>query len=342
MNYSNEELGREAGILMRTHGLLYYAVSKILTENKGFEGGRAVRRWIRVQGNWRGEEMKKAHTALGMPIDVEHIQRFWDNALSDFWYRKEGKYTTYDVAMQVPACAYADVWKERDWWIWGHVYCDELHQHILETYNPDGVVVIPECLMKGDCRCDFRWILPPFAQLRFDDIKPDYPGQDHEKDYLAQTPEEAQRKNIKRGTRLLGMELYMLKQVLKEYFEPDAEELYHSIMVLFAEERAKDLNKFYRGSKEPVLEFMKKNFDLPLVAFEAEVEEEEEQLVVCLKENPLKEGLGYFACENDAYLFMEEQCNLMSGCTVLPVELEFGADTNGKEKLTVRKREERI
>lgn len=342
MNYSSEELGREAGILMRTHGLLYYAVSKILTEEKGFEGGRAVRQWIRVQGNWRGEEMKKAHTALGMSIDVEHIQRFWDNALSDFWYRKEGKYTTYDVAMQVPACAYADVWMERDWWIWGHVYCDELHQHILETYNPDGVVVIPECLMKGDCQCDFRWILPPFAQLKFDDIKPDYPGQNHEKDYLAQTPEEAQKKNIKRGTRLLGMELYMLKRVLEDYFEADAEELYRRIMVVFAEERAKDLNRFCRESKEPVFEFLKKSFDLPLVAFEPVIEEDEKQMFIVLEENPLKEGLGYFQCEGEADSFMTEQCELMSDYSSFPVDLRFSVRQDGKGELIAKEREEKI
>ena len=60
MKYSSEELGRQAGILMRTHGLLYYAVSRVLTEEEEFEGGRAVRHWIRIQANWRGEEMKKA------------------------------------------------------------------------------------------------------------------------------------------------------------------------------------------------------------------------------------------------------------------------------------------
>ena len=335
MKYSSEELGRQAGILMRTHGLLYYAVSRVLTEEEEFEGGRAVRHWIRIQANWRGEEMKKAHTALHMPIDVEHIQRFWDNALSDFWYRKEGKYTTYDVAMQVPSCAYADVWQERDWWMWGHVYCDELHQHILEKYNPDGVVVIPECLMKGDRQCDFRWILPPFAQMKFDDVKDDYPGQDHEKDYLAQTPEEAQKKNIRRGTRLLGMELYMLRETLREYFPERQEELYEKILKLLAQERAADFIRFFEASHEDWKTFVTKSFDLPFIAFEAEVEEDETELKVTFSDDPIREGLAYFDMAEEAYQFMHQQCCWMSEEERMPVKMRFEKNAEGKGELVI-------
>ncbi|MBM6686092.1 L-2-amino-thiazoline-4-carboxylic acid hydrolase [Faecalicatena contorta] len=335
MNYSSEELGRQAGILMRTHALLYYAVSRILTEEEKFQGGRAVRHWIRIQANWRGEEMKKAHTALGMPIDVEHIQRFWDNALSDFWYRKEGKYTTYDVAMQVPSCAYADVWQERDWWMWGHVYCDELHQHILETYNPDGVVVIPECLMKGDEQCDFRWIMPPFAQLKFDDIKPDYEGQDHRKDYLAQTPEEAQKKNIRRGVRLLGMELYMLKRTLTEFFPEKVEERYEEILRLLAKERAADLKRFYEKSGEDWKKFFEKSFDLPFTAFDADYEEDDDRLLIRFCDNPLEEGLNYFGAGEEAELFMRQQCIWMNEEKEMPVELRFEKQEDNKGELII-------
>lgn len=337
MKYTIEELTVQAGTLMRTHALFYYAVSKILTEEKGFQGQQAVRHWIRIQGNWRGEEMKKAHTALGMPIDVEHIQRFWDNALSDFWYRKEGKYTTYDVAMQVRSCAYADVWQERNWWTWGHVYCDEIHQHILETYNPDGVVVIPECLMKGDETCNFRWILPPSAQLKFEDVNPDYEGQDHRKDYLADTPEEAQRKNIQRGTRILGMQIYMLKKTLDEYFEDDSLELYERIVTLLADERAKDFIKSSLSSRHEILSYVKENFDLPFVAFEPVFLEEEEELRVCFQENPLEEGLSYFHMENEAAAFMKQQCERMSEFAEMQVRLCYRQELGEKGELIITK-----
>lgn len=328
-----DELTQKAGLLMRTHALLYYAVSKVLTEKEGFEGGLAVREWIRVQANWRGEEMKKAHTALGMPTDVEHIQRFWDNALSDFWYRKEGKYTTYDVSMQVPACAYADVWQERDWWMWGHVYCDELHQHILETYNPDGAVVIPKCLMKGDSQCDFRWILTPDAKRNPEEVKPDYPGQDHKKDYLAETPEEAQYKNIRRGTRLLGMELFMLEDVLERRFPERKETRYREITELFAEERGKDFVKFYRTYKEGIFSFIRQNFDMPFAAFSPIFMEEKPILRVKFTENPLKEGFAYFGMEQEADRFMEQQCRQMSGTEGMPVKLWFEKMSDGEREL---------
>ena len=58
MNLSFEELTRQAGLLMRTHAVLYYAVSKVMTEKKGFEGGRAVRRWVRIQANLRKKRIQ--------------------------------------------------------------------------------------------------------------------------------------------------------------------------------------------------------------------------------------------------------------------------------------------
>ena len=219
--------------------------------------------------------------------------------------------------------------------MWGHVYCDELHQHILETYNPDGVVVIPECLMKGDEQCDFRWIMPPFAQLRFDDVKPDYDGQDHRKDYLAQTPEEAQKKNIRRGVRLLGMELYMLKRTLADFFPEKEEERYEEITRLLAEERASDLKKFYEKSGGSWKEFLKKSFDLPFVAFNAEYEEDDERLLVRFRDDPLEEGMKYFGAGEEAGLFMRQQCIWMSEGGQMPVDLKFEKREDNKGELVI-------
>ncbi|HJE99578.1 MAG TPA: L-2-amino-thiazoline-4-carboxylic acid hydrolase, partial [Sellimonas intestinalis] len=284
---------------------------------------------------YRAAALLCGYSFSGLLPESEPNSLFCDPALSDFWHRKEGKYTTYDVAMQVPSCAYADVWQERDWWMWGHVYCDELHQHILEKYNPDGVVVIPECLMKGDAQCDFRWIMPPFAQLKFDDIKPDYDGQDHRKDYLAQTPEEAQKKNIRRGVRLLGMELYMLKKTLAEFFPEKAEALYEEILKLLAEERAADLKKFFEHSGEEWKEFLERNFDIPFTAFDAEYEEDEGMLRIRFRDNPLEEGLDYFGMGKDAEVFMSTQCIWMNEKEQMPFHLEFKKADDNKGELIV-------
>ncbi len=322
MKYTSEQLAADSVRSMRTHALLYYAISKYLVENYGFEGGRAVRLWMRKHSNWRGTEMRKAHTHLGMPIDMEHIQRFWDNALSDFWYRKEGKYTTYDVAMQVPSCGYADVWQEKGWWTWGHVYCDELHQAILKTYNPDGVVVIPECLMKGDSCCDFRWIMPPHSQLKFDDIAPTYPGQDFKEDYLADTPEEAAYKSLRRGVRLFGVEIYMLKQQLMESFPEQADEAYEKILALFAEERAKDLTKAIKMSGIDPLEYVINNFDIPFSVFKPTVTREDNSVIVELNDSPIQEAFNYFDDASELSDFYCKQIEMMSDYKEFPLLME--------------------
>lgn len=122
-----------------------------------------VRRHLRGYGSWRGGEMRQAHNALGGTIDMETLMRRWDSA-STYVVADEmessGSYAPSDVQHDVHYCPASLAWKEAGFHRWGHVYCDEVHQSIASSYHPDGIVVIPTNLMKGDDHCAFRWVLP--------------------------------------------------------------------------------------------------------------------------------------------------------------------------------------
>lgn len=122
-----------------------------------------VRRHLREYGSWRGREMRQAHNALGGSIDMETLMRRWDSAstyvVSDEM-ESSGSYAPSDVQHDVHYCPASLAWKEAGFHRWGHVYCDEVHQSIAGSYHPDGIVVIPTNLMKGDSHCSFRWVLP--------------------------------------------------------------------------------------------------------------------------------------------------------------------------------------
>ncbi|RNL61924.1 hypothetical protein EFK50_08825 [Nocardioides marmoriginsengisoli] len=126
----------------------------------------AVRAHLRGYGSWRGEEMRQAHAALGGDIDMQTLMQRWDSA-STYVVKDEleadGVYSPGDVQFEVHYCPASLAWKEAGFHRWGHVYCDEVHQSIASSYHPDGVVVIPLNLMKGDSHCQFRWVLPPTA-----------------------------------------------------------------------------------------------------------------------------------------------------------------------------------
>ena len=100
-------------------------------------------------------------------------------------------------------CPASLVWKEAGFDQWGHVYCDEFHQAAASSYHPDGNVVIPINMMKGDDRCHFRWVMPGGAQAP-DESEPTALGRRLAEDYKSDTDEEAARKSLTRSNRLVG------------------------------------------------------------------------------------------------------------------------------------------
>jgi hypothetical protein len=185
---------------------LYLHLTKATIGRFGDEGEKTVRQGLRELGVWRAREMQAAHHALGKPIDMQSLTQYWDNA-STFLVKDdmeaEGHFTPYDVRFDVAYCPAAEAWKEDDFRRWGHVYCDEFHQACASSYHPDGNVVIPLNLMKGDEHCQFRWIMPPDASV-LDTGEPTAFGKRLARDYAPASELEGAWMTLRRSNRLFG------------------------------------------------------------------------------------------------------------------------------------------
>lgn len=226
--------------LLQAGSRLYMHFANATLAEFGERGGMTVRQHLREYGKWRGTEMREAHNALGLPINMETLNRCWDSA-SVFIIKGDietkGRYTPYDVIYQVHDCPAADVWRAEDFHRWGHVYCDEFHQACASTYHPDGNVVIPINMMKGDDHCAFRWIMPADARV----IEPAPPSPLGEKlaaYYRAETPGRAIYDAMIRTSRLIGGRYWTMASALFELHPEDrAEAVLRRFLRSWAEQR---------------------------------------------------------------------------------------------------------
>ena len=154
--------------IMRAQAGMYMTMAQEAIHLDERTGEKAIRGWMRAFGHWRGAEMRKGHQAMGYPINMESIGRHWDNP-STFHivdWQESGDFKPSDTKVYIPKlseCNHAQFYSDNDFWHYGHIFCEELHQSVAESYHPDAVVVIPIMLTKGDDRCEFRWMLPPNA-----------------------------------------------------------------------------------------------------------------------------------------------------------------------------------
>lgn len=206
----------ELRLLLQAGSRLYMHFANATLAEFGEAGGATIRKHLRDYGHWRGSEMREAHNALGMPITMETLNRCWDSA-SVFIIKgdieSKGRYTPFDVIYDVHDCPAADVWRAEDFHRWGHVYCDEFHQACASTYHPDGNVVIPINMMKGDDHCAFRWVMPADARV----IAPTPPSALGEKlagYYRADSPGRAVYDAMVRTSRLIGGRFWTMVQAL--------------------------------------------------------------------------------------------------------------------------------
>ena len=269
-NHTLEKMNRHLPRLMRTQGIIYIAGAKELIGDFGHAGEESVRQWIRRYATWRGRELRKGHMAMGLPINMESLQRYWDSAValtSQHIGDPEagGSWAPYDVRLTVkgPECTTYHPWAEEGFWLWGHVFCEEYHQNAAQAYHPEAVVVIPQCLTKRDSFCDFRWVMPPNARKELEPIPP-YPGQDVLKDWRRDTEKQTILSAMRRTTRGYAAMIYTLRQVLSEYHSEKAESKFIEILEQVAAERGSDLKKEKDGENwgsDPNNLFL--NFDLP-------------------------------------------------------------------------------
>lgn len=298
-----EEITAALPRMIRASGWFYMEAAKALTEDFGAEGERTVRRWLRRWGQWRGRELRKGHMALGLPINVETLCKNWDSAaatyhLMDEW-EKEGSWHPGNVKVPVKksesACPVSEPWRENDFWLWGHVLCDEFHMQFVRGYHPDAVVVIPECIMKRDDVCTFNFVLPPNAKEP-EAIDP-YPGQDVLNDWQRGTEKEAVLCGLRRKSRITAARIYFLWEVLSEFHPKEAEAKFAKIIDLWAASRAstlrreKDEGKWGNGPESLYL-----NFDHPYrISWEAETQVNSDGIEIDVSYCPFAETWGWLS-----------------------------------------------
>jgi hypothetical protein len=208
--------------LLQAGARLYMHLTNETLARFGQAGEMTVRRHLRDYGKWRAAEMREAHNALGMEINMETLIRCWDSA-SVFIVKdrmeEEGKYTPYDVIFDVHYCPAAEAWKEAGFHRWGHVFCDEFHQACASSYHPDGNVVIPINMMKGDDHCHFRWLMPPGAR-EIDYEPPSALGSKLARFYRADSPERGAYDALMRTSRLLAGRYWTFAEAIRAAHPP--------------------------------------------------------------------------------------------------------------------------
>jgi L-2-amino-thiazoline-4-carboxylic acid hydrolase-like protein len=241
----SEALRRDAAIaslndLLGVLGRLYMHYANTVIDQYGIEGEMTVRTHLREFGRWRGAEMRDAHHAMGKPIDMQSLTCFWDNA-STYVIDDDmdaGSYAPSDSRFDVHFCPASLAWKDAGFHRWGHVYCDEFHQACASSYHPDGNVVIPINMMKGDDHCAFRWIMPANAQ-RLDLGEPSELGRRLAETYAAETPEQGALNAMRRTSRLVGGCYLTMTRPLFERHPESAAETRRTFLRIWAEERGR-------------------------------------------------------------------------------------------------------
>jgi hypothetical protein len=225
--------------LLGIFGRLYMHFTNSVLEMSGQYGEMTVRAHLRQFGHFRGTEMREAHHAMGKPIDMQSLTCFWDNA-STYIIEDDmdaGTYSPYDSAFDVHFCPASIAWKSAGFHRWGHAYCDEFHQACASTYHPDGNVVIPINMMKGDDHCAFRWIMPATArQLELGE--PTELGRRLAATYEQATPEQGAVNVMRRTLRLVGGCYMTIVNPLRErHNAEEADQILRNTLTVWARER---------------------------------------------------------------------------------------------------------
>lgn len=254
---------------IRSSGWLFMDASIVL-EEKGLTGKMCIRQWMRRWGVWRGRQARKGHQAVGYEINMINLMRHWDSSaavtesLAKSW--EKARWTPCNVVVDTPDepgnCPQSCLWREHDFWMDGHVHCDEFHTMYCRGYHPQAQVVLPECIMKNDPACTFSWMMPPDAEPA--PVVEPYEGEDVLLDWAEGTKDEMNFRAMRRKSRVTAGRIYFLREVIYEMFPEDADDLFRRIMERWTRDRGADL-KAYLDQKGVSIGFenLLENFDYP-------------------------------------------------------------------------------
>ncbi len=253
--------------LLKCNGRIYMHFANATIGRFGREGEMTVRHGLRAYGLWRGREMRAAHHAMGRDINMETLLRCWDNAstyINKDETEEDGIFEPTYVRFDVPYCPAAEAWHDAEFFQWGHVYCDEFHQAAASSYHPDGNVVIPQNLMKGDDHCHFQWIMPAEAE-KLEIGEPDALALKLAKDYQPASELEDAWLSLKRSTRLIGGQYFTLARPLIERHGDDGREVIAEALTAWGRQRGELLRQSHEEAGITVgLESFIRHHDLPL------------------------------------------------------------------------------
>lgn len=296
--------------LLKTSARMYMFLARETIARFGREGEMTVRYGLRAFGFWRGREMREAHHAMGLPIDMRSLNLCWDNAsiyLVKDAMATEGKFEPFDTRYDVRYCAASEAWKEGDFHQWGHAYCDEFHQACAAAYHPDGHVVIPINMMKGDDHCRFEWVMPPGA-ASLDLGAPSPLGKKLAQDYDAASEVEGAWKSLKRTTRLMGGRFYTIAKPLLERHGEAGRAVLRDGLVKWGEERGRILRREHEEAGLPVgFQSFIRQHDLPAryVWRVREIEMSPARAVLEIEETPHEEAWDDYQAGDIAQLWHE-------------------------------------
>lgn len=252
--------------LLKTSARMYMHLTKETIGRFGREGELTIRYGLRFYGKWRGTEMREAHHAMGLEINMKNLIGCWDNASTYIVkdsMEAEGLYHPYDTRFDVHYCPAAEAWKEAEFYAGGHMYCDEFHQACASTYHPDGNVVIPQNLMKGDDHCHFQWIMPPNAE-KLELGAPTELGERLARDYRAGSELEAAWLSLKRSNRLVGGRFFTHARVILDRHGDAGREVLLSALRVWGAERGQILRKEHEEAGiTPSLQSFIRHHDMP-------------------------------------------------------------------------------
>lgn len=294
--------------LLKTGAAMYMHITEETISKFGFRGERAIRQHLRAYGKWRGREMRMAHQALGLPINMETLMKNWDSASTLYGeIEAQGIFTPNKVVHDVSACPASEVWRSAQFWRWGHMYCDEFHQSCVSSYHPDGCVVIPENLMKGDAACKFSWIMPP--QTEDIDLGPVTElGKRLSENYLAKSPHEAAVKALKRTVRIFAGRYLTLFQEITATLGGQGKEALSNGLGTWSRERGRILRSQHESlSLQPSAAALFHNFDLPYqFLWDAKQTEKDHTYILEIKHCPLAEVWRDLNGLDQGYLYCSE------------------------------------
>ena len=115
---------------------------------------------IRACGRYRGNEMRREVESRGLPLDTQHLLKYWDYSGDLATVGSEYIQTPHYCSHNVLRCSYGDVWLSLCPQRLAVVMCEEIHVAVAKEFNPSIEVWYPSLLTRGESKCIFRFSMP--------------------------------------------------------------------------------------------------------------------------------------------------------------------------------------